>query len=286
MKKFRILHHVDRATIAEMVERYAPVFVLSTGRSGSKFIVELLNLSPLMRAFHEPRPTLQYFSDFASRHQDQPEVLRGMIEAARMELVLETFIHGKIFVESNQCLAFFAPALSGLFRSVKFIHLVRHPGDFVASAVRKGWHKNDSIWEAGRVKLADECRWNAMDQVERLGWLWAYTNRFIRDFLSTLPGEQALTCRLEDLLTCTRQVQSLFSFCGSGLPDMERLREVQGRPVNRLWVGADEPDNMKKDPGFPAYDDWPEERKRVLWDMVNETAGGFGYNRLKTGGSK
>jgi hypothetical protein len=81
-------------------------------------------------------------------------------------------------------------------------------------------------------------------------------------------------------------VQSLFSFCGGELPDMERLREVQGRPVNRLWVGADEPDNMKKDPGFPAYDDWPEERKRVLWDMVNETAGGFGYNRLKTGGSK
>lgn len=46
-----MIHHVDQETIAEMFKSYAPVFVLSTGRAGSKFIVELLHLSPSWARF-------------------------------------------------------------------------------------------------------------------------------------------------------------------------------------------------------------------------------------------
>ena len=277
MKRFHIVHHVDRETIAGMYENYAPVFLLSTGRAGSKFIAELLNLSPSVSAFHEPRPTLQYFSDFACRHQNRPEVLSRMIDAARMEMILETCIQGKIFVESNQCLTFFAPALAQLFRSSKFVHLVRHPGDFVASAVRKGWHKNDSIWEAGRVRSADGRRWGVMDQIERLGWLWDFTNRFIRDFLSALPAARTMTCRLEDLVTGRNEVQALFSFCRAAVPEPAKVRALQARPVNALWIDPDEPANMKKNPAFPGYADWPGGDKLKLRGLAGETALSYGY---------
>lgn len=200
-----------------------------------------------------------------------------MIEAARMEMLLETYIMGKVFVESNQCLTFFAPVLSESLQSAKFVHLIRHPGDFVVSAARKGWHKNDSIWEAGRVKSADEQCWGKMDQIERLGWLWDFTNRFIRDFLATLPSARSMTCRFEDLVVGQQNVRELFSFCGGGIPDWGKVREIQARPVNRLWVDADEPANMKKNPGFPAYRDWSVNERRKLQQSCEDLAGDFGY---------
>ena len=128
--KFSMIHHVDQATINRMHEVYTPVFVLTTGRTGSRLLVELLNCSPGLVAFHEPRPTLQYFSDFAFHHQNEGELLRHMVAAARMESVLEVMIRDEKYVESNQCMTFFAPALNDLFPNARFIHLVRHPGDF------------------------------------------------------------------------------------------------------------------------------------------------------------
>ncbi len=277
MKKFRMIHHVDRATIAAMYEQYAPVFILSTGRAGSKFIVELLNLDARVLACHEPRPTLEYFCDWASRHQERGDVLGRMIDAARMEMVLEACIRDRIFIESNQCLTFFAPALAALFKSAKFVHLARHPGDFVASAARKGWHRNDSIWESGRARLADERRWSAMDQVERLAWLWDFTNRYLRDFLASLPAARRMTCRLEDLLDGERAVKALFSFCGAAMPKAEKVTAVQVRPVNTLWVDADEPDNMKKNPAFPAFRDWPAGEREKVARACAATARGLDY---------
>ena len=43
--KFKIIHHVDQPTIDQMYQKYSPIFVLSTGRSGSKFITKLFESS-------------------------------------------------------------------------------------------------------------------------------------------------------------------------------------------------------------------------------------------------
>lgn len=179
--KFRMIHQVDQAGAADLFNRYRPVFILSPGRSGSKFIAELLNLSPALSAFHEPRPALQYCANFAFLHRGETPLLAKMIEAARFELMLDTFIKGRTYVESNQCLTFFAPAIAGLFRGAKFVRLTRHPGDFVASAARKGWYRNDTIWEAGRPKPADEKRWESWSQTEKLAWLWDTTTASSRN---------------------------------------------------------------------------------------------------------
>jgi hypothetical protein len=279
MSEFKMIHHVDQRTIAAMYADYSPVFVLTAGRSGSKFVAELLNLSPGIDAYHEPRPALQYFSNFACHHQHLAETLTRMIDAARMEMVLATYITGKVFVESNQCLTFFAPALAGLFQNAKFVHLVRHPGEFAASAARKGWYVNDTIWEKGRPRPAAADSWNGWTLVRKLGWLWNANHCFLQDFLGGLEASRVLAIRLEDMAASVDHAADLFTFCGVGAPARERILERQATKVNRLWIDPQEPPNMRKDPNFPAYEDWTAAMRTELWEMVGATAAGFGYER-------
>jgi hypothetical protein len=277
MNAFKMIHHVDRRTLEWMYRRYEPVFILSTGRSGSKLIVELLGLSPAVNAFHEPRPTLQVFSDFAYHHQAQDNSLTKMIDAARMEMVLETLIKGKVFVESNQCLTFFAPAIAALFRSAKFIHLVRHPGDFLASAARKGWYMNDSIWEAGRPTSAETGLWRKWDQMQKLAWLWAATNAYVEDFKKNLGKRRVLTIRLEDLVLGREGVKSVFAFSGAGRVPWAEVERIQKTRINELQIFPDEPPNMRKNPDFPAYGEWPDAQKRWFRERVGTLAALYGY---------
>ncbi len=275
--EFAMIHHVDQQTIDEMYNTYEPVFILSTGRTGSKFLANLLGLAPNVAAFHEPQPTLEYFSDYAYHHQEEKEVLTKMIDAARMESILEVYIKGKIYVESNQCLTFFAPVLAQLYRKSKFVQVVRHPGDFVRSAIRKGWHKNDSIWESGRVKMADQSQWNRLDHIEKLGWLWNTTNRYIEEFSCKMPAHRIAGYRLEDLVQGMDKIKELLGFIGAReIPESE-IRAAQASRVNEMEIHPGEPPNMKKVRFYPAYSDWDEEMKKRLNAYVGDLAKCWGY---------
>jgi hypothetical protein len=260
-----------------MYNNYSPVFILSTGRSGSMFLASLVNESSNIAAYHEPQPTLQYFSDFAYHNQSEKEVLKKMIDAVRMELVLDAFIRNKIFVESNQCLTFFAPAISDLFRISKFIHIVRHPGDFVRGAVRKGWHRNDSIWESGRVKMEDKKKWNELDQIERLSWVWQATNQFIEDFKNQIQSQRVITFRTEDLFSTLAKVKDLLHFVGAEPISTVRIGKIQKTRVNEFRKAPEEPPNMRKIAHFPDYQNWDREAKTILSRYSRKLANMYGY---------
>jgi len=275
--KFKMIHHVDQKTIDALYADYSPVFVLSTGRSGSKFVEVLLNCAANVMAFHEPGPTLQYFSNYAFHNQDDERILTQMIQAARMESILSVYIKDKIYVESNQCLAFFAPALARLFKKSKFAHLIRHPGDFARSALRKGWHANDSIWESGRVRMKDPGAWESLDQVEKLGWVWMATNQFIESFKSRIEPWRTFTVRLEDLAGNLEPVQRLFRFIGAESIPPEKIEEIQKMGINPFSMSSDEPPNMKKKPDVEEYGKWPSEMKRKVRMWAGKLAAHYGY---------
>ncbi len=275
--KFEMIHHADQKTIDAMYNEYSPVFILSTGRCGTKFLPVLLNHSSNVAAFHEPPPILEYFSHYAYHRQGDIEVLTRMIDAAKMEAILSVYIKDKIYIESNQCLTFFGPALAGLFKKSKFVHLVRHPGDFIRSAVRKGWHKNDTIWESGRVKSQDSVQWNEMDQVERLSWVWAATNSFIDGFASKLEPGRYERFKIEDLVSGVDSMTRLIRFTGAEAIPAEKIRQIQGERINELYIGPSEPPNMKKVLHFPCYSDWDRDLKEKLFRYAGALANLYGY---------
>ncbi len=276
--RFRIIHHADQATVDRMYREYAPVFVLSTGRSGTKLAAALLGAGAGATSFHEPTPALMHLSNHAFHHQEEVETLRRIVDAARTELVLTAYIAGKTYVESNQCLSFFAPAIAGLFKGARFVHLVRHPGDFVRSAIRKGWHRNDTIWESGRVRMADASAWGRLDQIEKLSWVWATTTRYLVDLKTTLGADRVHLTRLEDLVCSPDTVSALFRFAGIGEPDEGEVSRFQSRRMNELEIAPDEPPNMRKVSSFPAYPSWPSSDKDKVRLWCAELASDLGFD--------
>ncbi len=281
--KFRIIHHCDQEGIDDMYNHYVPVFILSTGRSGSKYIAALLDNVANICAFHEPRPTLEYFVNYAYHHQVEENVLSRMIDAARMESILEVYIKEQVYVESNQCLTYFAPVISRLYKQSKFVHLIRHPGNFTRSGVRKGWYKNDSIWEAGRVKPHDNKahheQWENMDQVERLAWSWTAINSYIEEFKKSIEPDRTRTFTFEELTQEPSQVKELLNFIGAQpLLTDEQIKNIQNNKINEIQIHPWEPPNMKKVAHYPRYEEWEQAEKQKLKQHCAGLAETYGYN--------
>ncbi len=277
-KLFKIFHHIDTCTINQMLDQYSPIFVLSAGRSGSKFIHNIFSHCSDIQSYHEAFPTLQYYSNFAFQNQNQPSVLNKMFEASRMELILNTYNDGKIFAESNQCLVFFSNAILSAFKNAKFIHLIRHPGDFVRSAIMKGWHKNDSIWEAGRIRHKDSETWQKFNQIEKLAWVWSETNKYISTFLNACLLGHSLSVKLEELIHNQHVFTDIISFAGSRTTfDQNEIIELQKKRVNALEIHQSEPPNMHKLSFYPKFNDWPEKDKQSVRNFVEPLASQYGY---------
>ena len=270
------IHHASRSVVAEMLAS-SPVFVLSTGRTGTKLLARVLGGSSRLIAHHEPRPALMHLPHWASTHQHELASLVKVFEAARFEMLLEAHLLGKVYAESNHCLTFFTPAIDALLPRSRFVHLVRHPGDFVASAARKGWHSNDSIWEAGRVRLDDPERWRAMDRVERLAWLWESTNVFARDFLSRIAPDRSFLLRLEDIAERPARLVEFARFVGATDLGPEAVIRLASERVNEMVVHPGEPTSMRKDPSFPRYRAWSATERARLGALVGRLAADYGY---------
>ncbi|WP_417237260.1 sulfotransferase [Bizionia paragorgiae] len=276
MHSFLHIHHISTSYLSNFYTSYQPVFVLNTGRSGSAFVNNLLQNIHDIKSYHEASPNMFLQSNYAYHNQEKKEVLQKMFEVARIELMLEASLKKKIYVESNQCLVFFIYQIKRLFPKAKFIHLTRHPGDFVTSAIKKGWHKNDSVWEYGRVKMEDEKRWMGLSQIERLGWVWKETHSYIEDFKSLYPKD-FLTLKLEDITTEASKINTLLKFIGSeNRLDEKKLASILQKKINEVKI-SEEPKNMYKLATYPNYLNWSDSEKVQLKNFVSETASLYQY---------
>jgi hypothetical protein len=217
-------------------EQFDPLFVLSTGRTGTKLLTKIFNAHPAIQAFHEPFPEPYYHSAYAYRHhKERPGELRMMIDCARYGLIRDTFLTGKKYVETNNKLTFFAHPLAELYPKSRFVHLVRKPTAFVQSGCSRGWYSDRVITDEGRIQPrdGDHAAWADYSQVKKIAWLWNETNRFIEEFKATLPGDRMLTIQSEALYRDPAAPRAVFELLGiESLPE-NTLKRLLKRPVNR-----------------------------------------------------
>ena len=215
----------------EVHEQAQPVFVLSTGRVGTKLLTRLLENSVQLMPVHEPVPELAYHSSLAFREPTGSEALKTAIDLARYEYIRDTYLVNKRYVETNNRISFFSYYLAELYPQARFIHLVRHPEDFIKSGVARHWYQGQSVYDEGRIR--DEAQFKVWRPEKRVAWLWAATNNFILNFSERHP-QRSFQLKSEELFAGNLdKLNALWQFLGLDDITAERVQLVTGKVENK-----------------------------------------------------
>jgi len=242
--------------VKQFYKQANPVFVLSTGRCGTEYLTNILKKISQLDVFHSPKPEMLFYTKFAYEFYKTKHIeIIDIVNATRSELILKSFMRKRRFVETNNLITFFSYALAELFPNSKFIHLIRHPGGFVRSGIRRKWYEGKSLHDISRItpliKDVDFTQWS---NIEKVGWLWNETNEFIETFKNNLSdSKRIITIRAEDMFSRIETIKEIFTFLNASMEENFIKKQIKKKPVNEQKLGI-----------FPAFENWSEEEKDLL----------------------
>ena len=209
------------------------IFVIGTGRSGTRTCATYLSSIPGCVVRHEMRPRL--LGEVTARFDGTltSDTLVTLLRETRGPIP-----DGgeRLSGESNQRLAYLLPELDAAFPDAHLLWVVRDGRDAVASMVHRHWYEPDEIdrrapdlgpWIEHRIRgdrvgdlSADQ--WASMTSFERCCWYWAATNQRIeRDLLAL--GRRADRIRLEDLSRDPKPTLAALDLPTADMPAVPRL---------------------------------------------------------------
>lgn len=213
----------------EVMANAQPVFVLSTGRVGTMLLTRLFELEDGLHIEHEALPEMLFAGKTAHNAPDNIEFSKGAFMAGRYEAIRDCYMQGLRYVETNNRLTFFAPAMADLFPKAKFIHLLRHPDSFVSSGIQRNWYTGKTITDEGRIQPPSDA--GAETTQDKIAWLWNATNAFIDDFKEGAGKDRTLTVRSEDLFSNVEEAQRILSWLNFNASESS-IKRVLDTPVN------------------------------------------------------
>ena len=213
----------------DVLAQAAPVFVLSTGRVGTMLLTRLFELEKGLHIEHEALPEMLYTGKLAYADPSNIEFTKGAFMAGRYEAIRDCQLQNLRYVETNNRLTFFAPAMAALFPNAKFIHLLRHPDSFVSSGIQRNWYTGKTITDEGRIAPAKNS--GIERQQDKIAWLWNATNAFIEDFKEGAGKDRTLTVRSEDLFSNTEEAERILNWLDFKA-EKTSIQKVLNTPVN------------------------------------------------------
>jgi hypothetical protein len=217
------------------------LFVVATGRSGTRTLADFLSSVPGCTVIHEQDPPLlEEVVAFQEGRLPYDEVVALLRRTRSPEVLGGERVSG----ESNQRLSFVMPALVDAFPNARFIWLIRDARTAVPSMVQRlGYHPQEielrepatKSWASTRVRgdvVGDmgPDEWARLDGFGRCCWYWAYTNRLIETELGRL-GVESLRVKLEELSERWPEISALLGLTGEPAPAVPHSNRARGKPL-------------------------------------------------------
>lgn len=249
------------------------VFVLSSGRAGTKTLAALLSLAKNIIAYHEPKPLMYGLSRLTYQRPDNDPayvILREAFLTLRKSQLDYSLSCNRGYVETSPQSTFLGPVILKAIPEVKFIHLVRDPRDVVSSGMRRKWyegHPYDNTRIIPRQGAAYQKEWDNLNSFQKNLWLWNETNRWILDFSNRLSADHRILVHSEDIFGAFEgTIEKIFSFIGSEMPAERKILHILGKKLN-----------AQKTVNFPNPSDWTEDMINDLKTFCGQTAKILGY---------
>ena len=245
-------------------------FVLSTGRTGTKTLAELLNASAEATVHHEPHPHLSALGKLAyDTNYQHMDTLAETFLASRETLLRNAWASSLAYGETGPYVTFLAPVIARVLPRSAFIHVVRDPLAVVRSGLSRRWYQGQR-YDARRVAPRPDdptaVQWPGWSPLEKSIWLWTETNAFIRRFCGSIDGSRHMLVRAEDIFAGSREtVAEIFRFLHLTPPHEKRIAGILAKRLNR-----------QKSPAR-SLDSWaPDWRSRFL-EIAGEEMKVLGY---------
>lgn len=247
------------------------VWCLSTGRAGTKTLAALGGVQNRVNAQHEPEPLLYGLGRLAyaqQEHEESRKILREALATCRSTIRVPP---GGVYLETSPQVTFLAHQFREMFPGSRFIHIIRHPGSVIRSGMRRGWyagHNYDRWRITPRTGTGASDSWERWSTLEKNAWLWAETNRWISSFLDTLPPQERVVIRSEDLFRGDEEaVRKFYGQLDVAVPPGQELEKVLGKMLNRQESGD-----------FPEWQDWSEEQLAEVGPHIEELMARYSYS--------
>ena len=248
----------------------APVFFLSTGRTGTKWFAHLLKKQKELVVFHQAVPSLAiqnkfYYNILKNRDlnsQVKFDIGKEIFLAAREEYFVHSYKSEKIFLETNNDLLFFAEIISEVIPNSKFVHLHRHPGDFVRSGLARAWYVDEST-EQKTIMPKNVENWENYSRRQKISWLWQEENMFIENLKSKIEKNRFFEFNFSEM--CSEKLVELSKFVGSEI----NIAKIEKNKEKRI--------NIQKNNKVPKYENWNNTEKEELKKICGDLAVKYGY---------
>jgi hypothetical protein len=204
------------------------VFVLGSGRCGTKAIVKMLAGTPDLEAHHEyvryyyQKEAVLFFDGLYS-YDDMKNRLKSIYDGASY------YSGSKTFLDSSHKLVWCAEVLRDTYPKAKYIHLIRDGRKVASSFYNKlNIHQDDANKQYTTWSLTDgqlptpppsEKYWWPVspvlqyDRWQRICWYWMAMNEIIDEVIYQSDSE-SIQVRLEDLTTNKEEVRRVANFIG------------------------------------------------------------------------
>ena len=191
------------------------LFVVGTGRCGTKFLHEVYKKEKNVVSTHERYPLMEAFQRYCTWYG--LEVDRGGFLNVLKTGISEDLRRKRFSVESSAYLSFDIDFLAENL-NCKVLMMVRSPEKVVNSYVNKGWYDLDYVQHNPNIALGFQGyeyghhnfsriapiggsfnEWKKLGRVGKLSWLWAEFNRKVLQVSQNISSERFKVMRLEDL---------------------------------------------------------------------------------------
>lgn len=285
------LRMVTPLLTAHRVRQYKPasrsVFLLSTGRTGTVYIADLLNQVDGVLALHEPKPSrvLNAWTTAYMEGRISVRYMAAALSAKRRKLFAKLPASLRIYVESNNFVAGFAPALPDVVDDPVVIHIVRDPRDFVTSLTNRGddagirgfFNRYVPYW----AYLPPGVRKRSLTRYTRPAYRWVAINQLLSDYGRSHKNyycfkfeelfDKANQTKLHELLQAvglTTQQISKLDFAPKSRTNQPRITLLD-RPLDSA--------NRSKHRAMDNWQQWPLADKKAVATICNPMMRRYGY---------
>ena len=248
-------------------------FIVSTGRTGTRFFARFFGSLPGVYARHEPKPDMvklgvDYAAGRVPFEKAQREIERNRRAIAREVRLSEA----SRYIESNNRFFSLLKPLREVFPHSRIIHVMRDGRDYVRSGLGRNWYTEKDRFPRLRADMFPDDplsdKWEELDRFEKIAWRWQKKDAILYRDVAEL--DNTLTVKFEDIFNAPGR-PGLFTLSNFiGLSD-ELVRSHLER------FGTYKVNATRRSP-IPAWSQWDQRMRRRFEEIAGEHMRRCGYS--------